>query len=141
MGTEIETRMTEHMVNQFWGGANRGMCLQVTASCPLTTFETAAEQRVQQEGFVQLTMEEASALCDNLGQFVKREAVRRQGLLREQIEALGISARTVFNEVADIPSDVLLWPSLAVAMVSRFCPKARPEVDAPADTTNNTEGS
>ena len=122
MATEINTKMTDHTVNQFWGGEDRGMCLQVTASTPLRIRDTIGEQ-LQEEGFIQLTMEEAAALCNDLGAFVKREAVRRQTLLRQEIERAKLAEKTVFHEVSELPSDLMAGPELAVLMVSRFCPK------------------
>ena len=65
MSTEIETRMTEHTANEFWGGDDRGICLQVT------------EAESRQDGYIQLTMAEADALYIALGCYVKREATRR----------------------------------------------------------------
>ena len=122
MGTKINTKMTEHTAKEFWGGDERGVCVQVTASEPLRVCETIEEQ-LQEEGHIQLTMEEAAALCNDLGAFVKREAVRRQGLLKEEIAKAKIKERTVFHEVVELPSDLMAGPELAVLMVSRFCPK------------------
>lgn len=122
MGTEIETKMTEHTAKEFWGGDDRGVCLQVTASGPLRVRETAGKQ-IQEEGFIQLTMEEAAALCNDLGGFVKREAMRRQALLKAEVEQAKIAEKTVFHEVASLPSDLMGVAELAVTMVSRFCPK------------------
>lgn len=122
MGTEIKTKMTEHTAKEFWGGDDRGVCLQVTASKPLTVRETISEQ-IQEEGFIQLTMEEAAALCNDLGGFVRREACRRQELLKADIERLKIDAKTVFHEVAALPSDLMAGPEFAVLMVSKLCPK------------------
>lgn len=122
MGTEIETKMTEHTAKEFWGGDDRGVCLQVTASGPLRVRETAGKQ-IQEEGFIQLTMEEAAALCSDLGGFVKREAMRRQSLLKAEIAKAKIAEKTVFHEVAELPSNLMAGPELAVLMVSRFCPK------------------
>ena len=65
MSTEIETKMTEHTANEFWGGDDRGICLQITEMGP------------RQNGYIQLTMEEADALYIALGCYVKREATRR----------------------------------------------------------------
>ena len=70
-----------------------------------------------------MTMEEAVSLCSDLGQFIKREAVRRQGLLREDIKRAKIVERTVFHEVCELPADMMAGPELAVEMVSRYCPK------------------
>jgi hypothetical protein len=122
MGTEIVTKMTDHTAKEFWGGAERGVCLQVTASSPLHIRDTIGEQ-LQEEGFINLTMEEAAALYNALGAFVKREAVRRQGLLRKEIEQAKIAERTVFHEVAGLPSDLMAGPEMAVFLVSRYCPK------------------
>ena len=122
MGTTINTKMTEHTAKEFWGGDERGVCVQVTASTPLRVCETITEQ-LQEEGHIQLTMEEAAALCNDLGGFVKREAVRRQALLKAEIEKAKIAEKTVFHEVAGLPSDLMAGPELAVLMVSRFCPK------------------
>jgi hypothetical protein len=72
-------------------------------------------------------MEEASALCNNLTAFVKREAVRRQGLLREEIKKAKIVERTILHEVAELSSELMAGPELVVTMVSRFCPKAPTE--------------
>jgi hypothetical protein len=133
MSTEIETKMTGHTVVEFWGGDDRGVCLQVTASAPLKVRDSIADQ-LQEEGHIHLTMEEAASLCNDLGAFVKREAVRRQGLLKAEIEKAKIAERTVFHEVAELPSGLMAGPELSVLMVSRFCPKtpnaehhARPE--------------
>jgi hypothetical protein len=122
MSIEIETKMTEHTAVEFWGGDRRGECLQVTASTPLKACDCIAEQ-LQEEGYIQLTMEEAAALCNTLGAFVQREAVRRQELLKADIERLKIDANTVFHEVAALPADLMAGPELAVLMVSKLCPK------------------
>ena len=122
MSTELATKMTAHSINQYWGGDDRGVMVQVTTAKALVVSPTVVKQ-LQQEGFVKLTMEEAVSLCSDLGQFIKREAVRRQGLLREDIERTKIVERTVFHEVCELPADMMAGPELAVEMVSRFCPK------------------
>jgi len=111
MGTNINTEMQWHILKEFWGGDGRGVCLQITAIA-------------DDEGFIQLTMEEATALCNDLSAFIKREALRRQALLREHIGQLKYVERTVFNEVAELPNELMAGPRLAVETVSRFCPKA-----------------
>ena len=108
MSTEIETKMTSHAAYQYWGGDVLGTCLQING----------------EEGCTQLTLEEAVALCNTLGSFIRREAVRRQQLLRAEIERLKITERTVFHEVAELPEDLMAGPELAVRMVSRYCPAA-----------------
>ena len=122
MGTKLNTKMTNHTAKEFWGGDDLGVCMQVTASSPLRVRETIGEQ-LQEEGFIQLTMEEAAALCNDLGGFVKREAKRRQALLKDEIAKAKVAEKTVFHEVAGLPSELMAGPELAVLMVSRFCPK------------------
>ena len=132
MSAEINTKMTNHTVVQFWGGNERGVCLQITASAPLKVQDTILEQ-LQEEGFIQLTMEEAAALCNNLGSFIKREATRRQELLRKEIARLNITEKTVFHEVANLSMDLIVGPELAIQMISQFCPKA------PVTVVNDSE--
>ena len=69
MGTKLRSKMTEHTIKRFWGGYDRGVCVQITASKPLQVRETAFEQ-IQEEGFIQLTVEEAVALRDVLSRFI-----------------------------------------------------------------------
>jgi len=121
MGTEIKTKMLDHATKEFWGGDQRGVCLQVTASSPLRIKETIADQ-LHEEGFIQLTMTEAAALCNDLQGFVKREAMRRQELLRAQINQLKMAEKTVFQEVAALPLDFIDTSGLVVSMVAKLCP-------------------
>jgi hypothetical protein len=120
MGIEVETRMIEHQAKEFWGGDDKGVCIQITASAPLSGSD-------QQEGFIQLTMEEASALCETLGRFILEEAKRRQNLLKGEIARLKITERTIFHEVAELSGSLLQVPDLAVEIISRFCPRAPKE--------------
>ena len=69
MGTEISTKMAKYTVKRFWGGNDRGVCLQITSSKPFKVKETIMEQ-IQLEGFIQLTIEDASELCKVLTKFV-----------------------------------------------------------------------
>ena len=114
MSKEVETTMKSHSLTEFWGGDDRGVCIQVTSL-----------SSVDDEGFVSLTMEEAAALCGDLSKFIKREAVRRQALLKEQLAELKISERTVFNEVIELSDDHMTVAEIAIGMVSAFCPKTR----------------
>jgi hypothetical protein len=111
MSTEIETKMENHTLTEFYGGDEKGVCLQVT--------------QLQQEGFIQLTMEEAAALHSDLANFIRREARRRQELLKEHIKELKIAERAVFYEVLELPNDMYLGSELAIGLVSKFCPKSR----------------
>lgn len=125
MGTEVDTKMKSHILKQFWGGDKRGTCLQITST-----------EAIDGEGFIQLTMEEAAILCNDLGAYVKREAIRRQELLRAQLEQMKLDERTVFNEVLELPSDLMAGPEIVIEMISRFCPKT---ADRDSDTTYKHE--
>ena len=125
MSTTIETTMRDHTVKRFWGGDDKGYCLQITSSSPLRIHESTGDQ-LQEEGFVQITMEEAAELCSTLGEFIQQEAGRRQTLLRAELERLKIAERTVYHETAELSQDFMKVPKIAVRMVSRFCPIAPP---------------
>lgn len=127
MGTEVETKMTEHLATHFWGGDDKGVCIQITASKPMKLCYTINEQ-IQQEGFVQLTMEEAAELCSVLNDFICEEARRRKDLLRDELKRIQLSTDTVFHEVMNLHDDIFKVPNLAVLMVSKFCPKVRIDV-------------
>ena len=125
MSTTIKTTMRDHTAKRFWGGDDRGNCLQITASSPLRIHESVGDQ-LQEEGFVQLTMEEAAELCSTLGEFITEEAKRRQALLRDELEHMKLAERTVFHETAEFTDDFMDVPKIVVAMVSRFCPIVPP---------------
>jgi len=110
---ELQTKMQSHKIRQGWGGDELGMCVQISA-CELSV----------RDSIIKLTMEEAAALCNDLGKFVKTEATRRQALLRDELARCKLEARAVFHEVAELPADLMAGPELAVMMVSKFCPKA-----------------
>lgn len=109
MSAEIKTEMKEHVLTKFWGGDDRGFCVQVADKSGLH--------------HIQLTMEEAAALCNALHKFIKEEALRRQKLLKDYIAELKEAERTVFREVADLPDNLMDVPYLAVQLISAYCPK------------------
>lgn len=115
MSTELTTEMLSHKLTEFWGGDERGVCAQVTALSP-----THGDNG---EGYIQMTMAEAAALCNDLSMFVKREALRRQSLLRQQLSDLKMRERTVFSEVSELAPELFDAPTTAVNLVDQFCPK------------------
>ncbi len=125
MGTELKTKMTAHQIKTFWGGNDKGLCVQVTASEPMRLHETIREQ-IQEEGFIQLTMEEAAALCGDLIGFIKEEARRRQSLLKDQLVTIKANERTVFHEVQNLPIDADVLRT-TVHFISKFCPRHKKE--------------
>lgn len=121
MSTEIETKMKHHGLIESYGGKDKGMVMQVTSNS-LRIRETITEQ-LQDEGFISLTMEEASSLLYDLSCFVKREAMRRQGLLKAELDKLGSESMTVFHEISKLTPELFDVPATCVDMVSRFCKK------------------
>lgn len=109
--------MPRHSLATFWGGARRGVGLQITS-----TEQTG--QQFDREGFIQLTMEDASELIGHLAQFVKDEATRRQSLLSKQITDLRTAERTIFHEIAELSPECFEVPRIAVNLVAKFCPKS-----------------
>jgi hypothetical protein len=122
MSTEISTEMKEHGLRQFWGGDDRGGCVQITALSPLKVPDTSINW-VQEEGYIKLTMEEAAELCNSLNVFITQEALRRQKLLKEQIARLHIQEKAVFHDTAELSEDLFELPRLTLKAISMFCPK------------------
>jgi len=118
MSTDIETNLPRHLLRSFWGGVKHGVCVQITCNDQLP------DQIYDPEGYIQLTMEDASELIGHLAQFVKKEAVRRQGLLKQQLEELKTAERTVFHEISELSPELFDVPSSSVNFVSKFCPKS-----------------
>lgn len=70
MSTQL-TSNTRFSLTRFWGGNERGVCLQVTAP-------GAGRDPYMNEGFVQVTREEALLLAESLMRFVN-------GTLEEEV--------------------------------------------------------
>lgn len=121
MGEEMKTKMKDHNIRMFPGGSDRGVCVQIASINDLHYCATIYGQ-FQEEGFIQLTMEEASALQNDLCRFVKEEASRRIELMRKKVGDLKEIEGTVFKEILNLPVDNM-GQDLIVDMVSRFCPK------------------
>ena len=123
MSREIKTEMKNHSITQFWGGNKRGSCLQITSE--ISNISTNVPDQLQQEGFIQLTMEDAVDLCNSLFFFIKEEALRRQKLLKEELKEWELKERTVFQEIGDLREELLHFPELTIRAISNFCPKAK----------------
>ena len=124
MTTELYTEMKDHSTTMFWGGEDKGMCLQITANSPIKIRDTVINQ-LQEEGFIHTTMEEAAKLLKTLNEFIYTEAIRRQNLLKEQIRNLQDIEKTVFNEIANLPTEYFKGPDIAIDFVSMYCPKTK----------------
>ena len=121
MPVDIGSKMVDHTLVKFWGGDDKGFCLQVTAS-EMDVRDTVAKQ-LQEEGFIQLTMEEANALRNALGVFISEEAKRRQALLRRDLERLKLVEKSVFNEIATLPDELFDTLEMSTSLVATCCPK------------------
>lgn len=75
MSTEIKSMMKDHSLTEFWGGVDKGTCIQITSE-NLEIKDTVLEQ-IQEENFIQLTLKEALILCIDLNNFVLREITKR----------------------------------------------------------------
>jgi hypothetical protein len=112
MSTYLETEMTEHTACKFWGGDERGMCVQVSKN------DASA-------AYLVITLAEATALVNTLMPFIKEEAQRRQGLLREWLADLKSAERSVFHEIGELSPEFFETVKTSVALVDKFCPKVR----------------
>lgn len=97
MSTQIKTNMKDHYITRFWGGDDRGICLQIS-SAKYKLCKTAREQ-IQEPGFIHLTMIEAAFLATVLADFVSSEAKRRKLILLNPIDGMKNMEKTVFGEV------------------------------------------
>lgn len=67
MATEI-LKTSDHTITRFWGG-NRGVCLQITArNCGI---HNSVIEQLQEEGFIQLDIEEVKKLKKSLDAFLQ----------------------------------------------------------------------
>ena len=106
MSTEIELESKDiHMV-QFWGGNEKGSCIQLTG----------------EHGYVQLGLAEAAEIAYELSMYVKAESVRRQRLLKQQIADLKSAEKNVFNEIADMNLSEYEVNKIVTGYVGAFCP-------------------
>jgi hypothetical protein len=105
MSTQLETEMTEHTACKFFGGSGRGMCVQISKN----------DDSVD---YIQLTLAEATALVNTLMPFIKEEAIRRQGLLREWLADLKSAERSVFHEIGELSSEFFEMHKISVDQTS-----------------------
>lgn len=128
MSKEIQTSMKNHTMTEFWGGKQRGVCVQVTAA-DVKIADTVADQ-IQNEGYITLTMMEAATLANELSSFVAREALRRKDLLSKNVRSMRELEKTIFEEVAALGPE-LFEPSapLSVSLVDKFCPISDEDVE------------
>lgn len=100
-------------VNVFYGGDERGPCLQIT-------MQECRDQTLL--GAVQVDLAGAILLYNTLGGWIKSECERRQKLLREEIRDLRDIEKTVFHEVAHLNSSLIGNNTLAAESILKFAP-------------------
>ncbi len=113
MGTEIDSELKHHLLKEFFGGKDKGVCLQITA----------VEPGEPATGYLQLDLVEAAELAYQLAMYCEREAKRRQALLKEQIAGLKELEKTVFAEIRDLDIGQFEVSRLMVSMVNSLTPK------------------
>ena len=115
MGTEIESSLQHHLLKEFFGGKDKGVCLQITA----------VEPGEPATGYLQLDLVEAAELAYQLGKYCEREAKRRQAILKEQIVEMKELEKTVFAEIRDLDIGQYEVTRLMVSMVDSLTPKEK----------------
>jgi len=123
MSKEIETKLKEHDVIEYWGGVDRGKMLQV--SYKNTRIKGSIIEQLNEPGFILLDMEEAVELMNVLGNFIYSEASRRQGLLKKRLEEIVYQERTILHEISELSSSLIKFPSISASLelISKVCPK------------------
>lgn len=108
MSTDIKLESEGISMVQFWGGGERGFCVQLTIG-----YE-----------YVQVGLKEAAEIAYELSKYVKEESIRRQKLLRQQIADLKNAEKNVFNEIAEMNLSEYEVNKIVTTYVSAFCPIA-----------------
>ncbi len=111
MSTEIESNMKDHLLVEYFGGRDVGVCLQVTSTTS--------------DRYIQLNMLEAAELAYDLAQYAQREARRRQALLREQINDMRALEHSVFGEIADLNVGEYEVARTVLRLVDQFTPTTK----------------
>ena len=126
MSTEIKTDMKTHALTSYWGGDENGVMVQVTCTKPVKLpSDGYTDDLFDQEGFIQLNLSEATALCNALNDYIVEECNRRKSLLQAEIDRLQTIKGTVFNEVAALNPDLFKVSHLATTLVDKFCPTTK----------------
>ena len=115
MSTDIESGLNNHTLVEFFGGVDKGVCLQVTTIAPDDP----------QNGYIQLDLTEAAELAYQLARYCERESKRRQALLKKQIAGLKELEKTVFAEIRDLDIGQYEVTRLMVSMVDSLTPKEK----------------
>lgn len=124
MSTELEpTKM--HFITEFGGGDTRGVMLQITRKDPFD--DEGLNKITNGRGVIQVDLEEAVELYNTLGQYMKREAIRRQKCLSETIDMYKEMQRTVLHEIRNLPESNFDPIVVALPYVLRMCPVVSPK--------------
>ena len=113
MSTDIYSGLKNHMLVEFYGGKDKGVCLQVATIAPDDP----------QNGYIRLDLTEAAELAYQLGKYCERESKRRQLLLKAQIVEMKELEKTVFAEIRDLDIGKYEVSRLMVSMVNSLTPK------------------
>jgi hypothetical protein len=106
MSTDIELESEGIAMVQFWGGNEKGSCIQLTSAY----------------GYVQMGLKEAAEIAHELSKYVKEESIRRQNLLKQQSTTLKSTEKSVFNEIAEMNLYEYEVSKLITSHVGTFCP-------------------
>lgn len=106
-------------ITQYWGGDDRGQCLQIM----MQDSEHAFKENLI--GATQLDLGDAIELYNELGAWIKDECQRRQKILRDEIKDMKELEKTVFHEVAHLSSQLLDHRPLAAELILKFTPASK----------------
>lgn len=106
MSTDIELESESIYMVQFWGGNEKGSCIQLTS----------------ENGYIQMGLKEAAEIAYELSKYVREESIRRQKLLKQQIADLKNTEKNVFNEIAEMNLSEYEVNKIVTTYVGAFCP-------------------
>ena len=114
----IFSTTNRHSFTSFYGGDEKGRCLQITTLSPLRPSDEG-------EGYLQLTLTEAAEVAYQIMRWVQKETARRRELLSEELEKLKLVDSRIFKEIRSFDDSVLACQINVdfVKLVDATCPK------------------
>lgn len=103
-------------IDEYWGGKEKGFCLQMT----MIDGKYAVDENLI--GAVQVDIKNAIQLYNELGAWIQGECIRRQQILRKQIEDKKEFEKTVFREIADLGKELMYNKPISADFILQFTP-------------------
>lgn len=115
-----EIHQSDNLVlTSYWGGVNDGCRLQITMK------NGVHAEKENLTGAIQIGLADAIDLYNQLGQWIKQECERRQGLLKEEIKDKQMFEKSIFKEISDIDSALIFNQPLVAKYILKLAPASK----------------